>query len=64
MGGMGRLLDNRLLGAILVLSSLAADVVLTSLGKTAPALVASVCTAGLGLVTVPVWRRKPAEGEG
>jgi hypothetical protein len=54
------LLDNRLLGILLILSSLAADVVLTSLGRTVPALVASVCTAGLGMVTVPVWRRKLA----
>ncbi len=57
-----RVLDSRVLGAALILSSLTADVILTAMGKTAPALVASVCTAGIGMVSAPVWRRKSPEG--
>lgn len=53
------LTDNRTVGLVLVIASLVADVVLTLKGLQVPALVASVATAGLGLVTASQFRKKP-----
>jgi len=55
---MNWLTDNRAVGLVLVLASLGADVVLTLKGLTIPATVASVLTAGLGLVTASVFASK------
>jgi hypothetical protein len=51
------LTDNRAVGLVLIVASLAADVVLTLTGHTIPATIASIATAGIGLLTTSIVRR-------
>ncbi len=54
---MGWLTNNRAVGLALIAAALAADVALTLTGHPIPSLIASIATAGIGLVTTSIVRR-------
>lgn len=56
---MNWLTNNRAVGLVLILATLAVDVVLTLYGHAIPATIASITVAGVGLVTRSIVKSKP-----